>query len=154
MVISIFSIIFVLGFPQELVGEDDSFVTPNCDFGWEQRPSEDGSTACYKFFDDEQAYHIAQLKCQRSVSHPSNLTSFHSKEEFDFLVKLLIVTKKNQSWIGMRHYATRLMPEGEKNQFELFFEDETEMFDFHGMNDTKYGEYWGSGHNNEWEPNG
>ncbi|KAI1718267.1 hypothetical protein DdX_06687 [Ditylenchus destructor] len=69
-------------------------------------------------------------------------------------MKLLLVTKSNKSWIGMRHYATRLMPRGEKNQFELFFEDETEIFDFHGMNDTEYGHYWGSWPSKDWEPNG
>ncbi|KAI1699741.1 lectin c-type domain-containing protein [Ditylenchus destructor] len=138
-----------------------------CADGWHYYAGNDEKIRCFKvFIDKSMTFHEAEGVCSQIMScFHSQLASFHSKDEYDFIVRLqaeaIPVRSKRHSWIGMQH-SGRPKPEvpdkTAKNRFELRFEDHTPMFNFTYMDDRQYAHYWGfngSGSSTHgWEPNG
>ncbi|KAI1699247.1 hypothetical protein Ddc_18642 [Ditylenchus destructor] len=95
----------------------------------------------------------------------SELASFHTPKEYDFIVELqakeIPLPKKRNSWIGLKHDGSPKsdVPDKKaKNRFDLSFVDGTPMFNFTNMDDAEYGHYWGynglGSSTHGWEPNG
>ena len=67
-------------------------IVTGCPAGWVLLDSN-----CYRLFESKLSWHDAEKNCQREGGH---LASIHSKEENDFVSKLVSPVAREEAWIG------------------------------------------------------